>query len=123
MGSAKVLIVEDEGVVAMSMKMVLRTLGYSVIGIAPSGKKALELATKETPDVILMDIQLRGKMDGIETAMKLFELTNKRVIYITAHTDDNTAARAAKTNPIGMIEKPVDADQYKEIIEKALLAV
>ena len=120
MGNVKVLIVEDEGVLAMNMRMALSSEGYSVTGIASSGRKAIELVEKNLPDVILMDIKLRGEMDGVETAAIILKKLNKRVIYITAHIDDDTTARASATNPLCILEKPVDDYQYIDAIENAL---
>ena len=116
----KILIVEDEGVLAMSMRMALNSHGYSVTGIASTGRKAIELAQDNLPDVIFMDIKLRGDMDGVETAAIILKKFNKRVIYITAHTDEATTERASNTNPLCILEKPVDDYQYFDAIENAL---
>ena len=120
MATAKILIVEDESVLALNMKMSLVELGYSVAGIATSGNKAIELVGRTNPDVIFMDIKIKGDMDGIETARILYEKLNKRVVFITAHSDKATARRASECNPLAFISKPVEDSQFKGIVENAL---
>lgn len=71
--SSRILIIEDEAIVALDIKGRLHALGYSVVGVAASGEKAIELAAEHTPDLILMDIMLEGKMDGIDTALSIKE--------------------------------------------------
>ncbi len=117
----RVLVVEDEGVVAMNTKLALIGMGFSVLPIAISGPSAIKIASEHKPDVILMDIRLRGEIDGIETTERLrTEGMEMPVIYITAHTDDVTKKRAASTNPSAFLEKPADDKKLKRAIMKAL---
>jgi len=120
MANASILIVEDEVLIATDMKMSLIELGYSIAGIAASGMKAIELASKNNPDVIFMDIKIKGNIDGIETAKIIYEKLQKRVVFITAHADPATVERATECNPLAFISKPVEDFQFKDIIENAL---
>ena len=106
---AKILIVEDEGILACKTQLDLEDMGHEVIGIADTGVEALELIRKDVPDIILMDIVLQGTMNGVE----LTELINGRhpeckVIFVTAHMDDKTVELAMKTRHAGMIHKPLE---------------
>jgi len=120
MANASILIVEDEVLIATDMKMSLIELGYSIAGIAASGMKAIELASKNNPDVIFMDIKIKGNIDGIETAKIIYEKLQKRVVFITAHADPATVEKASVCNPLAFISKPVEDFQFKDIIENAL---
>jgi CheY-like chemotaxis protein len=120
MSKAKVLVVEDEGIVAMNTKLSLIGMGYEVLPIAISGSSAIKIALAEKPDVVLMDIRLRGKADGIETTKSLKEKMDVPIIYVTAHTDENTVARANETNPSALLQKPVDDKTLEKAIKKAL---
>ena len=120
MPKVSVLIVEDEGIVAMNTKLALIGMGFDVLPIAISGTSALKIASVNKPDVVLMDIRLRGKIDGIETTIRLKEKMDVPVIYITAHTDEQTVARAKKTKPSSLLQKPVDDNTLKKAIRKAL---
>src|SRR5947208_1670482 len=90
----KILIVEDEGVVALDLKHSLENLGYSICGIASSGDAALRKAKATRPDLALVDVKLQGDMDGIETAAAVKWLYHTPVIFLTAHADDETLERA-----------------------------
>ena len=120
MNEKKVLIVEDEGLLAMNMKRVLVNGGFSVTGIAVSGEKALKSVKENRPDLVLMDIKLKGKLDGIETVELINEQHSIPVIYLSAHADENTMNRASRTNPIGFIRKPVEEGQLCRIVRNVL---
>lgn len=120
MANVNILIVEDESILAINMKMSLLDMGYSVVGIAASGNQAIELAEQTNPNIIFMDIKIKGKIDGIETAKILYKKLKKRVVFITALTDKATEQRAAECNPIAFISKPVEDFQFRGIIDKAL---
>ncbi len=104
----------------MNTKLALISMGFEVLPIAISGTSAIKIASRLKPDLILMDIRLRGKMDGIETTIKLREKMDIPVIYVTAHTDEQTVERANNTNPSGLLQKPVDDKTLKKAINKAL---
>jgi signal transduction histidine kinase/DNA-binding response OmpR family regulator len=116
----KILIVEDESIVALDIRYRLGNLGYQVSGIAASGEEALEKTAESTPDLVLMDIQLTGELDGVETAAQIRDRWNIPVIYITAYTDEETVNRAKITRPLGYLVKPFDDRELHTTIEIAL---
>jgi len=116
---AKILLVEDEMVEAMNLKRSLQSMGYDVMAIASYGKEAIEKANELKPDIILMDIILKGSMDGITVAKAISELEIP-VIYITALPDDATVNRALISAPYGYLVKPYDIRKLKISIEVAL---
>ena len=106
--SITILIVEDEGLVAEDLAGKLRRLGYEVAGIAPEGEQAVAIARRIRPDLVLMDISLGGPMDGIQAAEAIRRQFDVPVIYLTAHSDPGTLARAKITDPYGYILKPFE---------------
>lgn len=120
MAVVKILLVEDESIVAMDMERRLSTIGYSVIEHVMTGKQAIKRALDLRPDLILMDIHLKGDVDGIEAAEKILESTAIPVIYITAYSDEKTLARAKVTQPFGYILKPFQEREIHSTIEMAL---
>ncbi len=120
MTATRILVVEDEQIVAEDLKMTLETLGYEVAGIASRGETAVELAESESPDLILMDIMLAGAMDGISAASEIRALFNIPVIYVTAYADSNLLERAKQTEPFGYIVKPFNEREVQSNIEIAL---
>jgi len=121
MNKKSILIVEDEGIQAMNTKLTLLRMGYEVLPIAISGKSAVELARRHNPDLILMDIRLRGNMDGIEAARIINEKTHTPVIFISAYADEQTMQRAQKTSPVAFLEKPVEEKLLGLKIREALV--
>ncbi|MEI7857391.1 MAG: response regulator [Methanomicrobiales archaeon] len=115
-----ILIVEDEGVVALSIRATLTKMGYKVIGIAVTGNEAISLAGQYNPDVILMDIHIKGDMDGIQTTEKLNEITDIPVIFLTAYADDETVRRAIKTRSSSYLVKPYNPRELYSNIEFAI---
>lgn len=120
MSAKKVLVVEDEGIVALSIRETLKKLGYEVVGIASSGIEAIRKAGEQLPDVILMDIRIKGDMDGIETAERITNLYEIPVIYLTAYTDDETLNRAMKSHPHSYLVKPFNERELYSNIEFAI---
>jgi CheY-like chemotaxis protein len=120
MDNAKILVVEDENVVALEIKKRLTRLGYIVPSVASSGKEAISKAEGFLPDLILMDIRLKGEMDGIEAAQKIWTQFGIPVIYLTAHSDDETLKRAKQTQPYGYVLKPFVEEDLRAVIEMAL---
>lgn len=118
--SVKILVVEDERILALSLKKKLEKLGFTVTGTVSTGEEAIENAKDNQPDLVLMDIVLKGEMDGIETAKLLITLHNIPIIYLTAYADDKTIKRAAETYPYGYIMKPYKDREIKANIEMAL---
>ncbi|MDW7732432.1 MAG: response regulator [Methanolobus sp.] len=120
MGNQKILVVEDENVVALEIKKRLIRLGYVVPSVAASGKDAISKAKGFLPDLVLMDIRLKGEMDGIEAAQEIRTQLGIPVIYLTAHSDEETLERAKQTEPDGYILKPFEEDDLRTIIEVTL---
>lgn len=118
--NSKILIVENERIVANDIKELLEDLGYDVIGISGTGEDALKKVRERNPDLILMDIILTGKVDGIETAQQISELYSIPFIYLTAYYDDDVLERAALTQPAGYITKPFDSVGLHAAIQMAL---
>lgn len=117
---AKVLIVEDEYLVAMVLEGRLLDAGFDVIGIAATGKQAYQLAASERPEIALMDIRLLGNMDGVEAAIELLAQFGIRSIFTSAHADVETRKRAAAARPLGWVQKPYVADHVIDLLNKAL---
>lgn len=115
-----ILVVEDESIVALYLKKKLQTLGYTPQAIVTNGIDALAEAEQLRPDVVLMDINLEGEIDGIDTATKLKASYDVPIIYITAYSDEETLARAKKTEPYGYLIKPFETGDIKVTIEIAL---
>ncbi|AKB81277.1 response regulator receiver [Methanosarcina barkeri 3] len=116
----RILVVEDEHIVAMGIKKMLKNLGYTVTGVASSGKDAISKAESTFPDVVLMDIMLKGDMDGVEAAKEIREKFDVPVVYLTAYSDSKILERAKKTEPFGYIVKPFDEKDLHSSIEVAL---
>jgi CheY-like chemotaxis protein len=116
----KILIVEDEGIVTLHIKQALEGLGYVVAGTVNSGDDAIIKAAEIRPDLVLMDIVLKGAVDGIEAAEKIRAIVNIPVIYLTAHADESTLQRAKVTEPFGYIVKPFKERDLHIAIEFAL---
>ena len=102
----RVLIAEDESLIAEELRDRLEQMGFSVVGVVASGEAAIARAHEAVPDLLLMDIRLKGRVDGIEAATEIRRQLNVPVIYVTAHGDDTTIARAKRTNPVGYVIKP-----------------
>ena len=120
MSKKKILIVEDEGIVILHIRKALENLGYTVAGIANYGDDAIVKATEIRPDLVLMDIVLKGVVDGIDAAEKIHAILNIPVIYLTAHADESTLQRAKVTEPFGYIVKPFRERDLQIAIEFAL---
>ncbi|HIK36743.1 MAG: ATP-binding protein [Geminocystis sp.] len=116
----EILIVEDELIAANSLAMDLKKLGFGVAGIVNTGKKAIAWVEKSPPDLILMDIMLRGKMDGIATAEAIYSRRQIPIIYLTAYTDHNTLTRAQSLPVYGYLVKPHRLEELKTTICMAL---
>ncbi|MBI4831765.1 MAG: response regulator [Candidatus Lindowbacteria bacterium] len=120
MPDAKILIVEDEGIEALDMKQRLKSLGYTVSDIASAGEEAVKKAVETRPDLVLMDIMLQGKIDGVTAAEQIHGRFDIPVVYLTAFADDDTFQRAKITEPYGYIVKPFHERELHITIETAL---
>jgi PAS domain S-box-containing protein len=130
MSGARILVVEDERIVAEDIKERLQSMGYTVTSVARSGKMAIKMVEENIPDLVLMDIVLKDKMDGIETAQQIRSRFNIPVVYLTAYSDEKTLKRAKTTEPFGYVIKPfrekelqinIEMALYKHKIEKELI--
>ena len=117
---AKILIVEDERIVAEDIRRSLQSMGYSVSTIASSGEEALKKAEENKTDLVLMDIILRGEMDGIDAAERIHSCFNIPVIYLTAYADERVLEQAKTTGPFGYVIKPFEDRELQTAIEMAL---
>lgn len=116
----KILVVEDEMVIAANISLQLSELGYEVTGILPRGEEAIEHIKIERPDIVLLDIQLKGELDGIETANLILKDHNIPIIYLTANADDTHFNRAKETHPYAFISKPFKKRDLQRAIELAV---
>lgn len=117
---SKILIVEDESIIALDIKTSLLEAGYDVVAIAVSGEDAIAFTAEHEPNLILMDIRLRGAMDGIEAAAEIVKLCHAPIIFLTAHADKYTLDRAKLTGPFGYLIKPFEDHTLITTIEIAL---
>lgn len=117
---ARILIVEDEGLIALDIKGRLQSLGYCVTGTASCGEDAIAEALATEPDLILMDIRLKGELDGIEAAQRIQAAMHVPVVYLTAHADEVTLTRARSTGPTGYVLKPFQTHEIQTAIEISL---
>ena len=120
MEKKRIFIVEDEGIVAKDIQKCLQNIGYSVLGIADTGEEAKKQAELLKPDLMLMDIVLKGEIDGIEAAQYIRDYLNIPVVYLTAYSDKSILKRAKVTEPFGYIVKPFMERELKSTIEMAL---
>jgi DNA-binding LytR/AlgR family response regulator len=120
MSKPNILVVEDESIVSKDIQHSLKKLGYHVVGAASTGEKALELVRLERPDIVLMDIMLKGEMNGIETAEIIRTELAIPVIFLTAYADESTLAKAKITEPYGYIIKPFKEIDLHTSIEMAI---
>ena len=120
MKKTKILIVEDEAIIALEIQSHLEDLGYEVTGIANSGEGAIKKIKENQVDLILMDIHLKGDMDGIETAEIIQTIRPVSIIFLTANSDKKVIDRAKRTKPNGYLLKPFKTEELKVAIEMAI---
>ncbi len=120
MGKPKIIIFEDESIIALELKRKLENLGYVVSQIEPFGEEAVSRIKEANPDLILMDIMLQGKTDGIQAASNIHKEFDLPIIFLTAYSDDYTLQRAKQVEPYGYILKPFDDRELRMVIELAL---
>ena len=117
---AKILIVEDESIVAFDLKRMLLNLNYDVLDIVSSGEKAIKQAAADKPDLIIMDVMLNGPITGVEAAARIKGIMNVPIIYLTAYADTETLKSAKVTEPYGYILKPFEEKVLLSTIEMAI---
>jgi two-component system, response regulator PdtaR len=115
----RVLIIEDDVLVATQMEAALSEAGFDVVGVAVSGEEALDLARLHSPGLAVVDIKLAGDRDGIDTALELFRSHGVRCIFATAYSDYDSRKRAAPANPLGWMPKPYTMPALVAMVRKA----
>jgi CheY-like chemotaxis protein len=120
MAVARILIVEDERLIAVDLQRRLTRLGYAVVALAASGAEAIQKALALYPDVVLMDIRLQGDMDGVEAAQQIHASTAIPVVFMTAYVDEDTQQRIRATSPWGCLYKPFAPNQVQSVLEHVL---
>ncbi|MCP4297390.1 MAG: response regulator [Proteobacteria bacterium] len=116
----KILVVEDEAIIAEAIRVRLEKLNYEVVGTVTSGEEALQMIRKHEPDLVLMDILLDGELDGIDTAMQIHNQFGTPLIYLTSYSSNSHLERAKKTYPKGYILKPFKNKELHAVIEMSL---
>jgi PAS domain S-box-containing protein len=120
MRSARILIVEDDRIVARDIELQLTRIGHSVVGMTGRGEDALRLALSTQPELVLMDIRLEGTIDGVDAAEQIRQRCHVPVVFLTAYADDETVRRASLTEPFGYLLKPFEDTELRTVIEMAL---
>lgn len=118
--AANILIVENELLVAMGLRRMLESVGHRVCGIAATAAAAMDLARAHAPDLVLMDVTLRGQVDGIEAAAALLAERSFALVFVTAHSDLKTRARMQALHPVGILPKPFTERQLLQIIQTSI---
>jgi CheY-like chemotaxis protein len=114
----KLLIVEDEALTGMVLKMELKKAGFDILGVVTNGNSALEKVSLEKPDCILMDIRIAGNMDGIETASKIKSIMDVNIIFMTGYAEESLRQRALATKPIDFLIKPIQSNEIVKLLDK-----
>jgi len=114
----RVLIVEDERMIAEYFKIIVENLGYSVCGIAKSAEEAVHLAEQEDPSMVFMDVRLIGEKDGVDAAMAIYDRKPVPTVYITGSREPETIDRIKSNHPSDILIKPVLEEQLKEALER-----
>jgi DNA-binding NarL/FixJ family response regulator len=115
-----VLVVEDEPIIAMDLAFSIEAMGYRVIGPASNCEDACRLARQDHPDLLLMDISIAGRTDGIDTARFITDEISAKVVFLTAEADARTRDRAEALRPQAFLNKPLSARQMEEVLHSAL---
>ena len=117
---SRIFIIEDDAIEAMDIKINLESMGYEVLGMAGSGEEALQKLSQSKPDIVLIDIVIKGAMNGVEVAHKIKNEFDLPFIYLTSHSEETTMEKAKITEPFGYVIKPFDITELKYTIEIAL---
>ena len=116
----RILVVEDEAIIAMDIQSILKKIGYSTSEVVHSGEESIQKVADGRPHLVLMDIKLKGKLDGIQAARQILDQYKIPVVYITAFSDENTVKRADGTGRFGYITKPFEENELEATIQGAL---
>ena len=118
--STRVMVVEDDHLIALEIEGALRDAGFNVVGIGTSAEEALEMAAKQHPQLAVMDIRLNGNRDGIEAAIELFSSHEIRCVFATAHHTAETRRRAEPAKPLAWVPKPYTMRSLIEVVQGAV---
>lgn len=113
----EILVVEDESIIALELRMRLTKLGHRVTNTLRKGEEAVVATAEKCPDLVLMDISLAGTMNGIEAAKKIKETTSASIVFVTANTDPATRREALSANPEGFLLKPFAESEIEEVLQ------
>lgn len=116
----KILIVEDEIIIAMDLQFTLENLGYAFSEIVSSGEESIEKVSRLLPDVVLMDVKLSGLIDGVKAAERIYRRFRIPIIYVSAYSDEQTLKRMNRVKNYGYLNKPFEERELKKVLEKAL---
>jgi two-component system, response regulator PdtaR len=116
----RILIVEDQYFVAIDNELTLRSEGFEVVGLATTAKEAIELADRGRPDLVLMDIRLASRADGVEAAIAIYERFGVRCIFSSGHADEHVRNEAERARPLGWLDKPYTSDALLAAVKQAL---
>lgn len=114
------MVVEDEGVVSIDIRNMLKKAGYNIAAVAFQGEEAVTKAEQSSPDLVLMDIGLKGEIDGIEAAKRIRDRLHIPVVFLTGFADEVTKAKAQEVNPSGFIIKPINEEELNQTLEDIL---
>ena len=120
---ARILVVEDEWLIATEIEYALETAGYEIVGLAMSADEAVRLAQQHRPDLIIMDIRMHGSRDGVDAALEIWQRLRLRSMFASAHIDPQMRERASQANPAGWLGKPFSSGQLLQALELALQAL
>ena len=116
----RVVVVEDEAIIAMDIEMMLQDLGAEVVGVAMTAAEAVRLTELHHPDCATMDINIKGDRDGVSAAIEIYEVLGIRSIFVSAYGNDETKARAAPAHPFGWVKKPLDMEDLRSALDRVL---
>lgn len=115
----RILVIEDDLLIATQIEITLTEAGFDVVGVTPTGEEALELASKDPPDLAVVDIRLAGDKDGVDTALELFRSHGVRCLFASAYSDEEARQRAAPAAPLGWLQKPYSMASLTETVRTA----
>jgi CheY-like chemotaxis protein len=118
MSVKNILVVEDENIIALDIKNRLKRLGFNIKAVVPSGEEAIRLASSMKPDLVLMDIVLRGNIDGVEAAEIISKENNIPIVFLSSFSDKDTIKQAFRISPHGYLIKPFNEEELKSVIDK-----
>ena len=118
--SARILIVEDENIIALDIQYILQKMGYDVFAIVSSGEESINIASLSMPDIVLMDIKLKGKMNGIQAAESIYNQFSIPIIYISAYGDEIAYVQSGRAEPFEYIRKPFIEGEIEDKISEVL---